>query len=140
MPHILSLDFSVSSSESQAHIGHPHQLPLVLGIHIGWKGELDSGHSVESEPCFLFLTLSPVGRAPESDVHWLIRYLQGAECCCGCSAQVAPLVPYQHIFDSVALVPFFFFLTCAFTIPQSVSFLIFLFSHPVSPWEGFMVQ
>lgn len=49
-----------------------------------------------------------------------------------------PLVPYQHIFDCHLYR--FCFLTCAFTMPQLVTFLIFLFFNPFSPGKGFMVQ
>lgn len=108
LPHISSLD--VKSLLIRAPSTHRTSSPTSpsLGHTFGWKRELDGGNSMEGEPHFLSLTLSPVGRTPGTDVHWLVGYLQGAECCRRCSAQVTPLVPYQHIFDSVVLAPFCF--------------------------------
>lgn len=115
----------LSTSETQASKGHPHQSSLCLG----YSGN-ENVSSWWDWVQVLFSSLHPLislSRAARSHAHWITGCHQGADCFCRCSAWATPSIPYSHIFDSVNLVCCFFFQLCLHHTPESFAFFFLLF-------------
>lgn len=117
---------SLSSPGPQAHI--------ITSFPQAWEYTLAGSGNLMEAPWRLSPVFFPSSChlwAPVRGVHWLTGHLQGIDCPCECSAQGAPLIPYQHAFDSVGLVPFFFSRLHLYCAPVSW-FCSFILSLPGS--------
>ena len=137
--------YLVSGCEFSPHQGPKHTSDVLTNFPQPWAYTLAGRGNVTVETLW---RVSPVF-SPSSSHLWAehegVMSTGSLGTCREQSAVVGvllrlPLWFPTNIFLILWRLYYFSFLTCAFTMPQSVGFLIFLFSfHPFSPWEGFMV-
>lgn len=116
--------WSLSSSGPQAHIGHPHQLPPALGIHLAGRGNLMVETLWRVSPVFF----------PSPSHLWAEHQGLMSTGSLGTSREQSavagallrlPLWYPTNIFLILWCLHHFAFLSCTFIMPQSVAFLIF---------------
>lgn len=95
---------SLSSPGPQAHIKLHHQLPSGMGKPTGCKREFYGGGSVEA----VWFSFSPPLTCEHQCMVFAGLFGSSGEQTALMGAQLAPVIPYQHAFDCVPLVPFLF--------------------------------